>query len=171
MAERLQTGDGFGDGNRKTDFDRFLGGVVQAVSGNGQRVLDAPDVIEAVKLFVPLKLDYDLHDDLAKQFFVHGLPYVAVTDRFGSLVNFRHGFGSFNAEDLKQIYKDAPKDSAILEKAFNRVELKKTTRRHCSKSPIITPEKICRSPPSDIIRWLTSRPKFAPTPQKEPSSP
>lgn len=84
-----------------------------------------PDVIEAVKLFVPLKLDYDLHDDLAKQFFVHGLPYVAVTDRFGSLVNFRHGFGSFNAEDLKQIYKDAPKDSAILEKAFNRVELKK----------------------------------------------
>ena len=84
------------------------------------------DVVEAVKSFVPLKLDYDAEKNLASHFVVRGLPYVAFSDPFGNLVAFRQGFGTFTAEDIKQVYNEMPKDYTVLNKAFSAYELKKT---------------------------------------------
>lgn len=83
------------------------------------------DVVEAVKSFVPLKVDYDAQRDLAKQFIVRGLPYIAFSDPFGNFITYRKGFGTFNADDLKQIFREIPKDFAVLNKAFKTLELKK----------------------------------------------
>lgn len=83
------------------------------------------DVVEAVKSFVPLKLDYDIEKTLSRQFAVRGLPYIAFSDSFGSLIGYRRGFNSLTAGELTQISKDLPKDFSVLTKAFDRLEVKK----------------------------------------------
>lgn len=83
------------------------------------------DVVEAVKPFVPLKVDYDTEKNLASHFVVRGLPYVAFSDPFGNLVASRSGFGTFDASDIKQAYNEMPKDYARLNKAFDVLEQKK----------------------------------------------
>jgi thiol-disulfide isomerase/thioredoxin len=83
------------------------------------------DVVEAVKPFVPLKIDYDLQRDLAKQFIVRGLPYIAFSDPFGNYVTSRGGFGNFGVEDFRKVFKEIPKNFAVLNNAFKTIELKK----------------------------------------------
>ena len=83
------------------------------------------DVIETMKSFVAVKLDYDQERILAGRFIVRGLPYVAFVDPIGNLITYRKGFGMKKANELKDVFSEIPRDFSPLKKAYDAIELKK----------------------------------------------
>lgn len=83
------------------------------------------DIIETVKNFVAVKLDYDKERSLAGRYRVQGIPYVAFVDPVGDLITYRKGFGTKSVNELNEIFKEMPKNFSALKKAYAAVELKK----------------------------------------------
>ncbi len=84
------------------------------------------DVAEAVKSFVPLKINYEIGRDIAKLYLVRGLPFVAVADSHGSLIASRSGYASFTLENLNLMRGEVPIDLNRLDEAFKTLESKKS---------------------------------------------
>lgn len=82
-----------------------------------------PDVAEAMKNFVAVKVDYDQEKKLVNRFAVRGLPYIAFSDPIGSLIFFRNNFGQNGAETLIQLSKQMPEDFSKLEKSYKAYDL------------------------------------------------
>ncbi len=83
------------------------------------------DVVETMKSFVAVKLDYDKERRLAGRFRVRGLPYIAFADPIGNLITYRKGFGTKNADELKQIFTELPKDFSPIKQDYDAVESNK----------------------------------------------
>ena len=83
------------------------------------------DIVETMKSFVAVKLDYDKERSLAGRFSVRGIPYVAFVDPIGNLITYRNGFGTKKANELSEIFNEMPKDFSPLKKAYDAIELKK----------------------------------------------
>lgn len=74
-----------------------------------------PDVIDAVKPFVTVKLNFDNERSLALRYGAAAIPFVVFTDPLGNLVTSRRGFSSKNVRELTLIFDEMPKDfSAVL---------------------------------------------------------
>lgn len=82
-----------------------------------------PDVAEAMKSFVAVKIDYDAEKKLVNRFAVRGLPYIAFSDPIGNLITYRNRLDADGATILKQISTDLPKDFSALEKAYKAYDL------------------------------------------------
>lgn len=80
------------------------------------------DVIETVKNFVPLQVDYDKEPKLNGFFNVRGLPYIAFADFYGSLITFQRGYGSYTFEKFKRNAESLPKNFGEIEKDFAAIE-------------------------------------------------
>lgn len=83
------------------------------------------DVIETMKSFVAVKIDYDKEKPLVNRFSVRGLPYIAFSDPIGNLIAYRKGFGQKTADDLSEILKEMPNDFSPLKKAYDAIEIRK----------------------------------------------
>jgi thiol-disulfide isomerase/thioredoxin len=84
-----------------------------------------PDVLDAIKHFIAVKIDYDKERSLVGRYNVQAIPFVAFTDPLGNLVTFRRGFSSKNVKELNQIFDDMPKDFSALKKYYEALELNK----------------------------------------------
>ncbi len=82
-----------------------------------------PEVVEAMKSFVAVKVDYDVQKSLVNKYRIIGLPYVVVADPLGNQITFRRGFGDKNARELNQILSEMPKDFSLLKDAYEKLEL------------------------------------------------
>ena len=83
------------------------------------------DVVESVKPFVTVKIDYDKDRAIAERYGVAAIPFVAFTDPLGNLVTFRKGFGSKNVRELNQIFDEMPKDFSALLPLYDAVDKNK----------------------------------------------
>jgi hypothetical protein len=83
------------------------------------------DVIQAVKPFIAVKINYDNQRTLASSFGATAIPFVVFTDPLGNLVTFRKGFGSKNVRELTQIFDEMPKDFTVLLPFYEAVEANK----------------------------------------------
>jgi thioredoxin-like negative regulator of GroEL len=83
------------------------------------------DVIEAVKPFIAVKIDYDNEKSLVGKYNVQAIPFVAFADPLGNMITFRRGFSSKNVNELHQIFDEMPKDFSALKKYYDAIELKK----------------------------------------------
>ncbi len=83
------------------------------------------DVIERMKSFIAVKIDYDKEKSLVNRFSVSGLPYIAFSDPLGNVIGFRKGLSDKNADDLSAAAKRMPKDFSPLKKAYAAVETNK----------------------------------------------
>lgn len=84
-----------------------------------------PDVIEAARPFIAVKLDYDNEKSLASRYGASAIPFVVFTDPLGSMVTFRRGFGSKNAREITQIFDEMPKDFSVLLPFYEAIEKNK----------------------------------------------
>lgn len=83
------------------------------------------DVIQAVKPFIAVKINYDDEKDLASRYGANAIPFVVFTDPLGSMVTFRRGFGSKNVRELAQIFEEMPKDFSALLPFYTAIEKNK----------------------------------------------
>jgi thiol:disulfide interchange protein len=60
-----------------------------------------PDVINAVKPFIAVKVDFDDQRGLAEKYKVSAIPFVVFTDPLGNMVTFRRGFSSKKNKRVK----------------------------------------------------------------------
>jgi thiol-disulfide isomerase/thioredoxin len=84
-----------------------------------------PDVVNAVKPFIAVKVDYDDQRNLVQKYNVSAIPFVAFTDPLGNLVTFRKGFSGKNSKELNAIFDEMPKDFSPLKKYYEAVETNK----------------------------------------------
>lgn len=84
-----------------------------------------PEVVQATKPFVAVKIDFDDKQDLVKKYGVGAIPFVVFTDPLGNLVTFRRGFSSKNAREINALFNEMPKDFSPVVKDYEAVELKK----------------------------------------------
>lgn len=84
------------------------------------------DVIEAVKPFIAVKIDYDAERGLVNKYNVGAIPFVAFTDPLGNMVTFRRGFGTRSIRELNEIFDEMPKDFSALKKVYEALEQNKT---------------------------------------------
>lgn len=84
-----------------------------------------PNVIEMMKPFVAVKIDYDNQKGLVGKYKVAAIPYVIFADPLGNEITFRRGFGSKSANELNQILSLMPKDFSPLKKYYDAVDLNK----------------------------------------------
>ena len=84
-----------------------------------------PEVINSVKPFVAVKINFDTEKSLVGKYGVQAIPFVIFADPLGNLITFRRGFGEKNAGELNQILNEMPKDFSVLKKYYDAVELKK----------------------------------------------
>jgi len=84
-----------------------------------------PEVVEAMKPFIAVKINFDNDKFLVGRYGVAAIPYVAFTDPLGNMITFRRGFGAKSVNDLNQILKVMPKDFSALKKYYEALELKK----------------------------------------------
>lgn len=84
-----------------------------------------PEVINSVKPFVAVKVNYDTEKSLVGKYGVQAIPFVIFANPLGNLITFRRGFGGKNAGELNQILNEMPKDFSALKKYYDAVELKK----------------------------------------------
>lgn len=83
------------------------------------------DVVQAVKSFVAVKIDYVTEKFLVSRYGAQGIPFVAFTDPLGNTITSRQGFSTRNSNDLIQIFKEMPTDFSPLKKNYQALELKK----------------------------------------------
>jgi thioredoxin-like negative regulator of GroEL len=83
------------------------------------------DVIDAMKPFVAVKINYDSEKGLVGKYGVGAIPFVAFADPLGNMITFRRGFSSKNISELNQIFEEMPKDFSALNKLYEAIELKK----------------------------------------------
>ncbi len=84
-----------------------------------------PEVVQAMKQFVAIKVDFDVQKNLVNKFGIRGIPYVVVADPLGNMITFRRGFGDRNARELNQIFSELPKDFSLMKDAYKKLELDK----------------------------------------------
>ena len=84
-----------------------------------------PEVVEAVKPFITVKIDYDNEKSLVGKYGVSAIPFVVFTDPLGNMITARRGFSSKRVDELNQIFREMPKDFSALKKYYDALELKK----------------------------------------------
>jgi thiol-disulfide isomerase/thioredoxin len=84
-----------------------------------------PEVVDAVKPFIAVKIDFDAERSLVAKYGVTAIPYVAFTDPLGNLITARRGFSSKKVAELNMIFDEMPKDFSPLKKYYDAIELKK----------------------------------------------
>lgn len=84
-----------------------------------------PEVIQAVKPFVSVKIDYDNDKSSVNKYRVGAIPFVIFTDPLGNMITFRRGFGNKNARELNQIFEEMPKDFSALKNLYDAIDQKK----------------------------------------------
>jgi tetratricopeptide (TPR) repeat protein len=84
-----------------------------------------PDVVNAVKPFIAVKIDYDDQKSLVEKYNVSAIPFVVFTDPLGNMVTFRRGFSGKNTKQLNAIFDEMPKDFSLLKKYYEAVETNK----------------------------------------------
>lgn len=84
-----------------------------------------PEVVEAMKPFVAVKINYDSEKSLVGRYGVSAIPFVVFADPLGNMVTFRRGFGSKSVRELNQIFEEMPKDFSGLKKYYDAVDAKK----------------------------------------------
>jgi len=84
-----------------------------------------PEVVDAVKPFIAVKIDFDAERSLVSKYGVSAIPYVVFTDPLGNLITARRGFSSKKLAELNQIFEEMPKDFSPLKKYYDALELKK----------------------------------------------
>lgn len=84
-----------------------------------------PDVIEATKPFIAVKINYDDEKGLVSRYGASAIPFVVFTDPLGNLVAFRRGFSSKNAREINQIFDEMPKDFSGLLPYYEATEKNK----------------------------------------------
>jgi thiol-disulfide isomerase/thioredoxin len=84
-----------------------------------------PDVVNSVKPFIAVKIDYDDQKSLVEKYNVSAIPFVAFTDPLGNMITFRKGFSGKNAKELNAIFDEMPKDFSPLKKYYEAVETNK----------------------------------------------
>lgn len=84
-----------------------------------------PDVIEAVKPFIAVKVNYDSETGLVKKYGVAAIPFVVFADPLGNMIAARRGFSSRKVAELNQIFEEMPKDFSALKEFYDALELKK----------------------------------------------
>ncbi|HEY0426963.1 MAG TPA: thioredoxin family protein [Pyrinomonadaceae bacterium] len=83
------------------------------------------DVVEAVKPFIAVKVDFDAEKGLVGKYGVAAIPYVVFTDPLGNIITSRRGFSNKKLSELNQIFEEMPKDFSPLKKYYDALELKK----------------------------------------------
>lgn len=84
-----------------------------------------PDVVEAVKPFIAVKVDYDNEKGLVNKYGVSGIPFVVFADPLGNMIAFRLGFSKKKMNELNSIFEEMPKDFSPLKKFYDDLELRK----------------------------------------------
>ncbi|HEX8290086.1 MAG TPA: thioredoxin family protein [Pyrinomonadaceae bacterium] len=84
-----------------------------------------PDVVQMIKPFVAVKVDFDNEKGLVGKYNVSAIPFVVFADPLGNVVTFRRGFGEKSVRDLNSILNEMPKDFSALNKYYDAIELKK----------------------------------------------
>lgn len=84
-----------------------------------------PEVINAAKPFIAVKVDFDNDKNLVGKYNVAAIPYVVFTDPLGNIITARRGFSSKKAAELNQIFEEMPKDFSPMKKLYDAIELKK----------------------------------------------
>lgn len=84
-----------------------------------------PEVIEAVKPFIAVKINFDDDKNAVYKYQVAAIPFVVFTDPLGNVITFRRGFGSKSIRELNQIFDEMPKDFSAMKKFYDAVDLKK----------------------------------------------
>lgn len=83
------------------------------------------DVIQAVKPFIAVKIDFDNDKGVVGKYKVSAIPFVAFTDPLGNMVTFRRGFSKQNATELTAIFDEMPKDFSPMLKFYDALDEKK----------------------------------------------
>ncbi len=81
-----------------------------------------PEIVEISKDFVCVKIDYDKNFDLRRKYTVRGIPYVLLTDSWGTGLEFQRGYGKTTGEQIIGKIKSIPKDFSEILKAGNKLE-------------------------------------------------
>lgn len=84
-----------------------------------------PEVVQAMKPFVAVKIDFDNERSLVGKYGVSAIPFVAFTDPLGNMVTFRRGFGQKNVKEINQIFNEMPKDFSALKKHYDALDTRK----------------------------------------------
>jgi thioredoxin-like negative regulator of GroEL len=84
-----------------------------------------PDVVQMIKPFVAVKVDYDNEKGLVGKYNVSAIPYVLFADPLGNIITFRRGFSEKSVKELNQILNEMPKNFSVLNKYYDAIELKK----------------------------------------------
>lgn len=84
-----------------------------------------PEVIQAMKPFIAVKINYDNEKSLVGKYGVSGIPFVAFTDPLGNMITFRRGFGQKNVREINLIFNEMPKDFSALKKHYDALDAKK----------------------------------------------
>lgn len=84
-----------------------------------------PEVVNAMKPFVAVKIDYDKDKSLVGRYSVSAIPFVVFADPLGNLITFRRGLSKKNLSELNQIFSEMPKDFAAVQKAYIALDLNK----------------------------------------------
>ncbi len=83
------------------------------------------DVIQAVKPFIAVKIDFDNDKGIVSKYGVSAIPFVAFADPLGNLVTFRRGFSQKRVTELNSIFNEMPKDFSPMLKYYDALDLKK----------------------------------------------
>jgi thiol-disulfide isomerase/thioredoxin len=83
------------------------------------------DVVQMMKPFVAVKVDFDGQKGIVSKYYVNAIPYVIFADPLGNMITFRRGFGKKSSKELNQILSEMPKDFSALKKHYDAIELKK----------------------------------------------
>lgn len=84
-----------------------------------------PEVVEATRNFIAVKIDYDREKSLVSRYGVSAIPFVVFADPLGNTVTFRRGFGSKSVREINQIFEEMPKDFSSLKKYYDALDEKK----------------------------------------------
>lgn len=84
-----------------------------------------PDVVNAVKPFVAVKINYDNERSLASRYGAAAIPFVVFTDPLGNLVTSRRGFSSKNVRELNLIFDEMPKDFSAVLPSYEKLKANK----------------------------------------------
>lgn len=84
-----------------------------------------PEVVNAVKPLIAVKLNADDNKSVGEKFAVNALPNVVFADPLGNMVTSRKGFSASKVKELHQIFDEMPKDFSALLPLYDALDQKK----------------------------------------------
>lgn len=81
------------------------------------------DIIDAMKSFVAVKLNFDKETRLVNKYKVQVIPYIAFADPLGNMITFKKGYSSETTGNFMQIFNEMPKNFETLLPIYDALDV------------------------------------------------